>query len=113
MPALFHRAAVLVSTSALEGFPNVFLEAAAAGVPIASLEVGASFLAEAAAGEHAAGDLDRLAAFVRHCWTYPEPPSPRSRDYLVQHHDLERQAARLREILQQTRLMQRQRQKFP
>lgn len=101
MPALFARAAVFVSTSALEGFPNVFLQAAAAGVPIASLEVGATFLQASAAGECTAGDMDRLAEVVRRCWASPSSgtETETARRYLQEHHDLARQATRLREIL--------------
>jgi glycosyltransferase involved in cell wall biosynthesis len=99
MPALFARAGVFVSTSALEGFPNVFLQAAAAGVPIASLDVGEAFLREAAAGEHAAGDIDRLSDFVRRCWGSPSPGIGTTRRYLQEHHDLSRQVSRLRAIL--------------
>ena len=102
MPALFNRAAVFVSTSALEGFPNVFLEAAAAGVPIASLDVGEEFLRDAAAGESAAGDIDRLSEFVRRCWQAPSPGAGIARRYLQEHHDLSQQVWRLREILTDT-----------
>jgi glycosyltransferase involved in cell wall biosynthesis len=98
MPALFARAAVFVSTSALEGFPNVFLQAAAAGVPIASLEVGEEFLQASGAGECTAGDIDRLAEIVRRCWESPSPGTETARRYLQEHHDLSRQVSRLREI---------------
>lgn len=68
MPALFARAAVLVNTSSLEGFPNTFLQAAAAGVPIASLHVEADFLRQSRAGSCADGNLDRLAELIQEQW---------------------------------------------
>lgn len=105
MPALFQRAAVFVSTSALEGFPNVFLQAAASGVPIASLEVGREFIDAAGCGLFAEGDMHRMAAFVRSVWKDPGPtPSEEAgRAFVTEHHDLPRQSERLWETLQSVR----------
>lgn len=68
MPAVFGRAAAFVSTSRAEGFPNVFLQAAAAYVPIASLSAGAEFLQTSRAGRCANDDRQRLATTVQHWW---------------------------------------------
>lgn len=57
MPALFQRAIACINTSALEGFPNAFLQAAASRVPIVSLEVASTFLRESQAGVFVGGDL--------------------------------------------------------
>lgn len=62
MNATFRRAKALVNTSAFEGFPNTFLQAAALDVPILSLEVDPDgFLENEGAGVVAGGSLDRLA----------------------------------------------------
>ena len=70
MPALFRGAAVYVSTGSIdfEGSPNVFVQAAASGVPVASLEVDPGFVAAADCGCVAGGDVDRLAEYVHRVW---------------------------------------------
>jgi glycosyltransferase involved in cell wall biosynthesis len=105
MPAVFARAAVFVSTSSLEGFPNVFLQASASGVPFASLEVGGEFLAEAGAGFHAAGKLRQLAEYIGTVWNDPQSASHSrlAREYIEQHHSLDAQSTRLLEVLEETR----------
>ncbi len=53
----------LISTSAMEGFPNVFIEAWACGIPVISLKVDpGSVIQNEGLGEVAHGDLDRMAA---------------------------------------------------
>lgn len=62
MNEVFRRAKALVNTSAFEGFPNTFLQAAALDVPILSLDVDPDgFLEQDGAGVLAGGSLDRLA----------------------------------------------------
>ena len=99
MPALFVRAAVFVSTSALEGFPNVFLQAAASGVPIGSLEVGTDFLHASQGGVTTAGDMGRLAEFIRNCWQQPTATPQTARRYVSEHHNLPQQIDRLQTVL--------------
>ena len=62
MPKLFERATIYVSTGSNEheGFPNVFLQAAASGVPILSLEVDPGFVRGEMCGEVADGDESKL-----------------------------------------------------
>jgi len=69
MPAVFARAAAFVNTSSLEGFPNVFLQAALSRVPIASLEVGEAFLQHIGCGRFAGGDLEELCSALRGYWS--------------------------------------------
>lgn len=58
---LFSRHQVLVSTSTAEGFPNTFLQAAAAGTPIVSLSVDPDgLIARHKAGFVCDGSFDRL-----------------------------------------------------
>lgn len=105
MPAVFERAAVFVSTSALEGFPNVFLQAAASETPIATLEVGREFIEAADCGQCAEGDLARLAKFVKAIWSAPENAAPAGitgRAYVAAHHDLMAASEALLRVLSST-----------
>ena len=68
MPAVFARSAALLNTSSLEGFPNVFLQAALSRVPIASLEVGREFLERIGCGCFAGGDLDTVCDGLQTYW---------------------------------------------
>jgi glycosyltransferase involved in cell wall biosynthesis len=102
MPAVFARAAALVNTSSLEGFPNVFLQAAISGVPIASLEVGRGFLAELGCGCCGGGDVARLAAFVREMWDGGCPDRAalsRARDTVTDRHGLRQRSDELAGLL--------------
>ncbi|MCR4413061.1 MAG: glycosyltransferase family 4 protein [Thermoguttaceae bacterium] len=107
MPLVFRGAAVYVNTSApgYEGFPNVFLQAAASGVPIASLELDCGFVEAGRGGLAAGGDLDRLAEYVRAVWHDPQRRCREGacgRQYVRQHHDLPALAARVAELLRET-----------
>ena len=101
MPALFRKAAALVSTSALEGFPNVFLQAALSRVPIASLVVAPGFLEESGAGRAFNEDREGLAAFVRKLWTKPETAEERdrARRFVIERNGADAQVGRLRAAL--------------
>lgn len=70
MPAVFARSVGYISTGAreYEGAPHVFLQAAASGVPIASLEVDGDVLLHTQAGVNAQGDLVALTESVRSIW---------------------------------------------
>lgn len=101
MPAVFARAAAFVSTSALEGFPNVFLQAALSRVPIASLEVGAEFLDRIGCGTFARGDLDRLCDGLRRCWQSGEDPQrlEAARQTVIREHGLAETTATFARVL--------------
>ncbi len=101
MPAIFAKAAVLVNTSSLEGFPNTYLQAAASGVPIASWNVEAEFLKVSQSGMCAEGKIDRLAEYVLKVWGNEVEVTQCGREYVAEHHDLQKQTARLAEALKQ------------
>ena len=101
---LFSQSQVLVNTSAFEGFPNTFLEAAKYSVPIFSLNVDPDgFIERTGAGMVAQGDLDRLATELRRVWS--DTPRLRqmgqaARDYVVENHDLDKIIEQLAAILE-------------
>ncbi|MBL8851654.1 MAG: glycosyltransferase family 4 protein [Planctomycetaceae bacterium] len=66
MPAVLASADVYVSTGSkeYEGSPNIFLQAAASRVPVASLDVATPLIAGTGAGIVADGNMDELAGFV-------------------------------------------------
>jgi glycosyltransferase involved in cell wall biosynthesis len=107
MPRVFRGAAAYVSTSAAayEGFPNVFLQAAASGVPIASLDADCGFVEAQQCGLVAHGDLERLGEYLRAVWTDPRrgaDEGDRGRRHVRGRHDLPVIAARLAEALRET-----------
>lgn len=102
MPALFQRAFACINTSALEGFPNAFLQAAASRVPIVSLEVAANFLQESQAGVFVGGDLPRAADTLTQ-WmndtALRQSFGDAGRAYVEEHHRAEHVARELAEQL--------------
>jgi glycosyltransferase involved in cell wall biosynthesis len=66
MPAVLAAATLYVSTGsrAYEGSPNIFLQAAASRIPVASLDVETPLIAGTGAGLCADGDLDRLTGYI-------------------------------------------------
>lgn len=102
MPAIFARAAALLNTSALEGFPNVFLQAAVSRIPIASLNVGREFLTWLGCGRHTDGDMPQLAAFLQDAWNGAESATAgleTARIRVIQRYDLKDRVARFAEVL--------------
>lgn len=101
MPGVFSRAAVLVNTSLLEGFPNTFLQAALSRVPIASLQVGRGFLEELHCGRFADGDPGRLANDVQNLWQSPsgDLQLEAARQRVIHEHGLPAQSGRLADLL--------------
>jgi glycosyltransferase involved in cell wall biosynthesis len=101
---LFARAAVLVNTSRFEGFPNAFLQAAAAGVPIASLSVDPDgMLARAGCGVVAANDSRVLREVVnRFCGdpAFARKFGDKGREYVRAYHAAEERAAELGNLLE-------------
>jgi hypothetical protein len=97
MPAVFSKAAAFLSTSSLEGFPNVFLQAALSDVPIVSMEVGEDFLRSANAGVVCRGGIAEAADVLRKQWEAPVAISgtQKAREFVVAHHGLDQQSARL------------------
>jgi len=71
--AYFQKAAVLVNTSAAEGFPNTFLQAGVAGTPVVSLGVDPDgFIPQYDCGITCSHDSTRMPAAVRDLWNGPE-----------------------------------------
>jgi glycosyltransferase involved in cell wall biosynthesis len=101
----YRRARVFVSTSAYEGFPNTFLQCAAAGVPVASLAVDPEgILSRHGCGLLAGGSLEELERNVRALWTDAELAESHAltfHRYALAHHGLNSQVERFESLLKQ------------
>lgn len=91
--AYFQRAKVVVNTSDTEGFPNVFVQAAAAGTPIVSLTVNPDgYLDRFDCGRCAQGDWPRLVSLLNEVLNpaVGQPLGAHGRRYVEHHHDIHR-----------------------
>jgi glycosyltransferase involved in cell wall biosynthesis len=99
------QAKVLVSTSAYEGFPHVFLQAGKFGVPVVSLTVDPDrFLEQYGCGIASHDDLDAMANAVRLVWQEGAEAgemSRRIRDYVRSKHEFRARAAELAEAIKE------------
>lgn len=94
MPMVFRKASAMVNTSALEGFPNTFLQAAISRVPIVSLNVEEQFLIKANAGYFASESIENAAKQLRSIWN-GTAPNYDGREYVIRHHSLNQQVDHL------------------
>jgi len=104
IPCVFRQSAIFLSTGSreLEGFPNVFLQAAASSVPIVTLEADPGFIAEYSAGVVCDGDIARMAREVTRLWNdsgEAERLGMNGKNYVVQHHSLTDTQKRLLELM--------------
>jgi glycosyltransferase involved in cell wall biosynthesis len=76
----------LISTSPMEGFPNVFIEAWACGIPVISLKVDpGSVIEKQGLGEVAKGDLDRMVTALDNV-RYDSEFSEKAKNYVENNH---------------------------
>jgi len=101
----YRRARMLISTSAYEGFPNTFLQAAVAGVPVVSLNVDPEdILVEKGCGIFADGDFELFIKSVRSLYSNNALADRYAEvffNYVFENHSLESQAIRLEALLEQ------------
>lgn len=102
MPAVMASSLAMLNTSSLEGFPNTFLQAAAARIPIVALLVGDRFLEQSGAGVYCHGDIGQAATELRRLrldTATAETMGQAGRRYVEHHHSATALAGELREAL--------------
>ena len=104
MPGYYRNAAVFASTSAIEGVPSAFLQSAAQGTPIISLEVDPDGMLESGGlGYCAGGDVDGFRVAIADHIANPGVAQEHGRAafrYVEQHHSPEAVGPVLREFLE-------------
>ena len=104
MPELFRSSRMFLSTSAAdyEGFPTVYLEAAASGTPVVSLEDCGGFFQEPATGMCARGDIELLVNQLNELWSNHESWArfaESGREYVSRTHSIESFVAKFAEVV--------------
>ncbi|MBW3600180.1 MAG: glycosyltransferase family 4 protein [Planctomycetes bacterium] len=107
MPAMLQNAFVFVSTGSAEheGFPNVMLQAAACGIPIASWEVDPGFIASSECGFVAGGDADALSRYIQSIQDHPdagETAGQRGLEYVRNHHRSDAISDRIADLIRES-----------
>lgn len=94
-------AKALVSTSNFEGFPNVFLEAWANGVPVISLFINpGNVINEAGLGKFVNGDYGEMASCMKENGTGPIQPGHLV-NYIREYHSIEKAADKFLHLIGQ------------